>query len=264
MNFVSINGITLHYRLDGFKDGLPLLFINSLGCDLRIWDKVIPHLADHFALIRYDKRGHGLSDCPPGPYTIRDHANDLAGLLAYLQVERAILVGISVGGMVALDYAVSHPDNLSALVLSDTGAKIGTADFWNQRVETIRKNGLDNMAETILTRWFAPAFAAEHPADYRGYHNMLTRMPVAGYIATCQALRDADLRESAKTITAKTLILAGSEDLATPPHLGRRLAKTLPDAHFELIEQAAHLPCIEQPAAMAAKMIEFFRENGYV
>jgi 3-oxoadipate enol-lactonase len=260
MKFERVGEITLHYTLDGLKEGLSLVFINSLGTDLRLWNKLVPYFAEHFPIIRYDKRGHGLSDCPPGPYSIRDHTTDLAGLLKHLEVKQAILIGISVGGMIALDQAISKPDSVRALVLCDTAAKIGTPEFWQERIDAIRKNGLDNMAEVILARWFAPAFVDRHPAEYQGHYNILTRTPVTGYIGTCQAIRDADLREPAGTVTAKTLVLCGSEDLATPPDLGRELADRLIDARFELIEQAAHLSCVEQPEIVAAKIDQFLRE----
>lgn len=241
-----------------------MVFINSLGTDLRLWDKLIPHFAEDFPIIRYDKRGHGLSACPPGPYSIRDHANDLAGLLEHLNVRQAILIGISVGGMIALDHAIRHSQSIKALVLCDTAPKIGTPEFWRERIAAIQKNGLDGMAATILARWFSPAFSAQHPADYQGYSNMLTRMPVSGYLATCAAIREADLREPAKTIKIKSLVLCGAEDLATPPEVGRELVEALEDAHFELIEKAGHLPCIEQPEAMAQKINRFFQEFLYV
>lgn len=264
MRFATINGITLHYALEGLKDGVPLVFINSLGSDLRLWDKLVPNFADNFSIIRHDKRGHGLSDCPPGPYSIRNHTDDLAGLLEMLKVKDVILIGISVGGMIALDYATNCPQSVRAMVLCDTGPKIGAAEFWKERIEALRVNGMLHMAEIILARWFAPAFPNEYPADYQGYYNMLTRMPVKGYMATCAALRDADLRETVATIKAKTLVLCGAEDLATPPSVGRELTETLHDARFEQIEKAAHLPCVEQPEAMATKIIQFLRENSYV
>lgn len=260
MEFATLDGITLHYTLEGLKTGIPLVFINSLGTDLRIWDQVVSSFNGRFPIIRYDKRGHGLSDCPPEPYTIVDHSNDLLNLLAYLGVEPAILAGISVGGMIALDLAIRQPERVRALVLSDTAAKIGTAGYWNERINAIREQGMEPMAEMILSRWFAPAFSVQRPADYQGYRNMLTRMPVAGYTGTCAAIRDADLRDQVATIRAKALVLCGAEDAATPPDLARGLADALPDGRFEMIERAGHLPCVEQPEAMAAKIDRFLRE----
>jgi 3-oxoadipate enol-lactonase len=166
--------------------------------------------------------------------------------------------------MIALDYAARHPEGIKALVLCDTAAQIGTADMWNERIAALRESGMDVLREGILTRWFAPGFASQRPADYRGYANMLTRTPLMGYTATCEAIRDADLTEAAGTIQTRSLVLCGAEDTATPPDLARGLADTLVDARFELIESAAHLPCIEQPDVMAAKMNQFFMENNYV
>lgn len=261
--FATIDGITLHYNLEGLTTGLPLVFLNSLGTDLRIWDKVAPHLAHRYYLVRYDQRGHGLSDSPPGPYTIRQHADDLAGLLAFLHLGQVILVGDSVGGMIALDYAAHRPEKVKALILCDTAAKIGTAEMWNDRIDTVRKFGMAHLGAVILERWFSPAFTRQHPADIRGYFNMLTRTPVEGYTATCDAIRDTDLSEAVRTIRAPSLILCGSEDAATPPELVRGLAQAMPNARFELISGAGHIPGIEQPAALAAKITQFLSENGY-
>lgn len=260
MKFATVGGLTLYYTLEGLMEGTPLVFINSLGTDLRIWDGLLPQFADRFFIIRYDKRGHGLSDCPSGPYAIRDFTNDLANLLQYLGLKEAFLIGISVGGMIALDYAATYPEAVKGLVLCDTAAKIGTAAYWNERIDAVRERGLARMAQVILSRWFAPTFSADRPADYGGYHNMLTRTPLEGYAATCEALRDADLRAVAKTIQARTLVLCGAEDLATPPDLVRGLSESLPDAQFDLIKGAAHLPCIEQPEAMALKINQFLQE----
>lgn len=264
MRFTSIGEITLHHRLEGSPGGVPLVFINSLGTDLRIWDQVAPRFTERFCLIRYDKRGHGLSDCPPGPYTIRDHMNDLSGLLEVLQIKEAIFIGVSVGGMIALDYASCHPDRVKALVLCDTATKIGSAEGWNERIEAIRQGGMVPIGKTILERWFTPEFLERRPADCQGYFNLLTRTPAEGYIATCEAIREADLSEAVGHITAPALVVGGAEDLATPPQLVSELAEMLPQARFELIEQAGHLPSIEQPEALAAKIHQFLQENGYV
>jgi 3-oxoadipate enol-lactonase len=257
MEFTTVNNVTLHYACEGVSEGPPLVFVNSLGTDLRIWDRVVPHFNRNYRIIRYDKRGHGLSDCPPAPYSIRDHAADLAGLLDQLEVPQAILVGISVGGMIALDFTATWPERVQSLVLCDTAPKIGTAVLWNERITNLHQHGMIAMGDTILSRWFASSFAAREPAAYRGYANMFTRMTIEGYTGTCAAIRDANLTEAAQTITAPTLVLCGAEDLATPPALVQGLCELIRHAQFHKIPDAGHLPCVEQPDILAEHIAQF-------
>jgi len=260
--FFTTNGITLHYKADSQPGSIPIVFLNSLGSDLRIWDNIVPYFTKSHSIICYDKRGHGLSDCPPAPYAIQDHTDDVAALVEFLGHEKAILIGDSVGGMIALDYAIQHPEKVTELVLCDTAAKLGTTDYWQERIETLQSSGYSQLAEMILSRWFSPDYSTRCPAEYNGYRNMLTRTPLEGYIGTCQAIRDADLREPAQNMTAPTLVLCGAEDSATPPELVSELAKILPNARFELIEEAGHIPSIEQPQVMAEKIKLFLEERN--
>jgi 3-oxoadipate enol-lactonase len=257
MDFTLKHDLTTHYLREGNREGTPLVFINALGTDLRIWDAVVPHLVERHPVIRYDKRGHGLSDCPPAPYSIRDFSNDLLGLLDHLEVSQATLVGISVGGIIALDFAVLCPERVHALVLCDTAPKIGTADLWNERINTLRAQGMHSMADAILSRWFAPSFKEQSPASYRGHYNMLTRTPVEGYTGTCEAIRDADLTEAVKAISMRTLVLSGAEDVSTPPDVARKLVELIPDVKFQEIPGAGHLTCVEQPDAVAERIERF-------
>jgi pimeloyl-ACP methyl ester carboxylesterase len=143
------------------------------------------------------------------------------------------------------------------LVLCDTAPVIGTADLWNERIDTLRQHGMGYLAGAILARWFAPAFMEENTAATQGYTNMLTRMPVEGYTGTCEAIRDADLTAAAKSIEAPTLILVGAEDPSTPPQLVRGLKDLIPQAQYHEIPGAGHLPCVEKPAETAAFIAEF-------
>ena len=261
--FVTLDGITLHYRREGQAGRPALLFVNSLGTDLRIWDAVVPAFANRFGILRHDSRGHGLTDGPNGPYTIADLADDLERLVDHLKLETLIPIGISIGGMVALELSVRRARQTAALVLCDTGARIGTTETWDERIRTVREHGLEAIGEMVLDRWFTPAFASERPAERRGFYHMLTRTPSAGYAATCQGLRDADLTDSARRVTARTLVLGGVEDMATPPELMRRLAQSIPGASLRLIEGAAHLPCLEKPKETAAAISEFLTDQGY-
>ena len=263
MYFASINKFVLHYKREGKIDGISIVFINSLGTDLRIWDAILSSFIESYSIVRYDKRGHGLSDTPPPGYTIRDHSDDLLGLLDHLHIKETILVGISVGGMIALDFASLHPTRVKALILCDTAAKIGTTHMWNDRILTIHQHGMEFLAHSVLARWFTTSFRQQQPAAYRGYHNMLTRIPAEGYIGTCEAIRDADLTAQTLTIQTKTLVLCGMEDASTPPALVQATAEILSHSQFHLIADAGHLPCIEQPQVVVDHIKQFLKENRY-
>lgn len=260
MPYFNNNDVAIHFETQGLKADHPkpvIVFINSLGTDLRIWDDVRDELAPDHVLITYDKRGHGLSDIGSTPYAIADHVNDLAALLDHLHQTQVIVVGLSVGGLIAQGLQVARPDLVKALVLSNTAHKIGTPDSWNSRIAAIEANGLASILEPVMERWFTPAFRQPESPAYRGYCNMFTRQPVAGYIATCAAIRDADFTQAAQRITAPTLCIAGDKDGSTPAELVRSLADLIPQAGFAVVSDAGHLPCIEQPAAYARLLRDF-------
>ena len=167
MSFARVNGAVLHWREDGPREAPAVLFANSLGSDLRIWDDVVAALAKEFRLVRYDKRGHGLSDVAT-PFGIDDHASDVAALLDHAGIGPCALVGISMGGMIAQRFAVRFPNRVRALVLCDTAAKIGTAEIWNERIRAIRQSGMAAVAETVIQRWFAPGFRVRAPEAWQG------------------------------------------------------------------------------------------------
>ena len=263
MRAVTVEGVTLHVREDGPADGPALVFSNSLGTDLRIWDRLLEHLPQGLRIIRYDKRGHGLSDCPPQPWGMGDHVADLAGLMDALGLRKAVVCGLSVGGMIAQGLAAERPDLVRALVLCDTGAKIGNPEMWDERISAIRAGGMAALADAILERWFTARFRAEAP-DFPLWRNMLLRTPVEGYTGTCAAIRDTDLVESTSRLRLPCLAVCGSEDGATPPDLVRETAGLIPGSRFALIRRAGHLPPVEQPAELARLIAEFLRETGHV
>jgi 3-oxoadipate enol-lactonase len=250
---------------DGAPDGRPaLVFTNSLGTDLRVWDPLLPELAWRGRRLRFDQRGHGLSDCPPGPYTIDNLADDLEALLDERGIGRTVLVGLSVGGMIAQAFAARRPERVAALVLCDTAHRIGSAEMWQTRIDALQAGGIESLAEPILERWFSARFRTGRPAELALWRNMLTRTPLQGYVATCAAIRDADLTEGAARLVMPTLCLVGSEDGATPPALVRELAALLPAAHFAEIPGAGHLPSVEAPAAMGRLIADFLKEHALV
>jgi 3-oxoadipate enol-lactonase len=261
MPFGLYNHQVLHFRDENPGRERTFVFVNSLGTDLRIWDDLIAHWAGDFRTLRYDLRGHGLSDTPPAPYSIDDHVADLAALLDAQAIKSATVVGLSVGGMIAQALAGQRPDLVGQLVLCDTAHKIGTQETWNARIEAVRSAGLASIADAVLERWFSSEFRRSRAIDLAGYRNMLTRTPVEGYIGTCATLRDTDLTAMAARLTQPTLCLVGEEDGATPPALVRTLSELIPNAGFKTIPSAGHLPCIEQPKLLAGWIETFVRRN---
>jgi 3-oxoadipate enol-lactonase len=258
---VASNGINLHCRVEGPAAGTPVVFSNSLGTDFRVFDALPPLLLPGLRFIRYDKRGHGLSDATPAPYRMADHVADLAGLLDALKVKRAVIVGLSIGGLITLGLAASRPDLVRAIVLMDSAHKIGTDEMWNGRIDAVRKGGIAAIADGVMERWFSPGFRKE-PANVAGWRNMLTRTTVDGYAGSSTAIRDVDYEREARALAVPVLGIAGSFDLATPPDLVKGTVAIIPKARFVLIEGAGHLPCVEAPEKVAAAVNQFFKENG--
>jgi 3-oxoadipate enol-lactonase len=258
--FLKAHGIIQHFVSEGSQDKPILVFANSLGSDLRIWDSVVSHLASDFRIIRYDKRGHGLSDVPAPPYSLDDLVLDLVGVLDALEIKEATVCGLSVGGVIAQGLAIRCPDRVRGLVLCDTGMRIGSVASWEERIAIVKDSGLSKLVGPSMERWFTTGFREHRNVEMQGYANMLRRISRDGYLGTCYALRDADLTQETPKMNKPTLVLCGDQDIATPPELGRELAQAISNARFALIENAAHLICIEQPEATARQIVEFFRE----
>ena len=259
MRFVRVNGAVIHHAIRGASNRPTIVFSNSLGTDFRIWNAVADALADDYRLVFYDKRGHGLSEATPAPYALTDHVGDLAALLDHLGVKSTTIVGLSVGGMIAQGLAALRPDLVERLVLSDTAHKIGSDELWNARIDAVTNGGIVSISDQILERWFTPAYRDPGNADFVGYTAMLERTTVDGYAGTCAALRDADLTESARALKVPVLCIVGDQDRSTPPDLVRSTADLIQGARFEIVNDAGHLPCIEQPAVTAALIRNFLQ-----
>jgi len=262
MKALAANGQVLHYEDQGPSDGPVVVFSNSLGTDFRLWDPILPYLPEGLRLIRYDKRGHGLSTCPGGPYRIEDHRDDLIGLLDRLAIERAAFVGLSVGGMIVQALGAKRPDLAKGLVLCDTGHKIGPPEIWEARIQAVRENGIAGMSDGILERWFSQDFRTSRSDELALWRAMLTRTPVEGYLGTCRAIQKADLTEGTKSLSMPVTCVVGSEDGATTPDLVRSTADLI-GCDLHEIEGAGHLPCVEEPKIMASIIETFLRENRF-
>jgi 3-oxoadipate enol-lactonase len=238
----------IHFETSEFKpDRKTLVFVNSLGTDFRIWQDVAAQLTPTFNIVLHDKRGHGLSTLGTAPHRIETYAQDVAALLDMLKVKSAIAIGLSIGGLIVQALYHLRPDLVSKLVISNSAVKIGTEQSWGQRIAAVQNNGIESVADTVMKMWFSPEFHQRAPEKLSLYRTMLARTYPAGYLACCEALREADFTSQAAMIDVPTLFIGGDNDGSTPPALVEASSRLVPGSHFELIAGPAHIPCVETP-----------------
>ncbi|WOI55780.1 3-oxoadipate enol-lactonase [Palleronia sp. LCG004] len=262
MPIATFDGLHLHYEESGDPDGAPIVFANSLGTDMRLWDAILPLLPAGLRIIRYDKRGHGLSDCPPMPYSMGMLITDAERLMDRLDVRDSLFVGLSIGGMIAQGLSVKRPDLIRAVVLSNTAAKIGTPEIWKDRIDTLKIDGIEALADAVMERWFSAEFRATD--EIVKWRHLLCRTPRDGYGGCSAAISGTDFYASTATLRLPALGIAGSEDGSTPPDLMRETMDLIPGSDFALIRGAGHLPCVEKPEEYAGILSDFIRRTGHV
>lgn len=256
MPFADFERIRLHYQFTGDSNLPALVFSNSLGADLSMWEPQLAALAPHFRILRYDNRGHGESSVPDGPYTIDDLGCDVLRLMNVLHIERASFCGLSMGGVIGQWLGIHTANRLHKLVLANTAAKIGVPEVWNARIELVLNEGLDPVIPGTLERWFTSAFHAAHPEAIQATDAMLRGTSVPAYAACCAAIRDADFRSCLSAIAVATLVLAGTDDPVTTPEDGRYLADNIPAASYVELD-SAHLSNVEAAEAFNTALLDF-------
>lgn len=261
MPFAMHDGLRLYWKLDGRADAPALVLLNSIGTDMGLWDTALPALLPHFRVLRIDTRGHGASDAPDGDYTLAGLAADVAAVMDAAGIARAAIAGVSLGGMIAMQMALDAPDRVEALALVCTSAHMDAAS-WNTRVETVRAQGTQAIAELAMGRFLSPGFVRSHPAVAQGLRANLVAMADAGYAGCGAAIRDMELAERLPAIAVPTLIVAGDRDTSTPfTGHGEHLASAIPGAEVVHLD-SSHLPPIESPAALGAALIRFLTDTA--
>jgi 3-oxoadipate enol-lactonase len=214
-----------------------------------MWDPQAQALAHRFRVVSCDVRGHGDSPVPRGPYSIAELGADLIALLDRLEVQRAHLCGLSIGGMLSLWAAAHAPERVGRLIVCCTTARFGAdaRSIYRERAQTVRARGLEGLADGVIARWFTPQFAAACPDVVARMRAELLATPAEGYAACCEALADLDLTAELPRIAAPTLVIAGQHDQATPPEHGEAIAGAVVSARFVALADAAHLASVERP-----------------
>ncbi|AWP73315.1 3-oxoadipate enol-lactonase [Bordetella bronchiseptica] len=259
MSYADLSQARLYYVIDGPADAPVLVLSNSLGTCADMWARQIPELSRRFRVLRYDTRGHGKSSVPDGEYSFAQLGGDVAELLEHLRIERAHFCGLSMGGPTGMWLALERPELIDRLILCNTAARIGSAEGWSARIAAVRQDGLETMAPGLVERWLTPQYRAAEPGLVQLLVDMLRRIPDAGYMANCAALRDADLRERVAAIRARTLVISSTHDLAATPQDGKALAAAIPGARYVELD-TSHISNWEQPEAFTRALTGFLTE----
>jgi 3-oxoadipate enol-lactonase len=249
--------MTLYYRAEGPDDAPAIVLSSSLGTTHELWAAQTAELAKSFRVLRYDHRGHGRSDVPPGPYTVEQLATDVIELLDRLGLASVTFCGLSLGGAVGMWLASRAPDRVARLVLCATSARFADPAFWLDRARTVRDAGVAAVADVVLERWFTPRFRATQPQTVDRFRRLLVSTPREGYAACCDALAEWDFRDDLRTIAAPTVVVVGEEDPSTPPEHAALIAGRIPGAKLEVVRGAAHLVNVEQPDAVVRAIVEY-------
>ena len=252
--------VEVSYSVDGPAEAPVVVLSNSLGADRGMWDPQVPPLAERYRVVTYDARGHGRSPVPAGPYSIDDLTDDLVALLDRLDVPRAHVVGLSLGGMTAMRLAAREPERVDRLVVLCTSAHIGGTTY-AERAVLARAEGTAALAPAVVARWLTPDFAAGHPDVVARLEAMVAGTADEGYAGCCEALAALDLREDLPQIAAPTLVVAGAQDPALPPEHQQRIVEGIPSSSLFTVTEAAHLANVEQPLRVTGAILGHLDEG---
>jgi 3-oxoadipate enol-lactonase len=262
----TVNGIDTRYVFEDRSGGPALTFIHQLGGDLSVWDTLAGHFRHRFRVLRYDVRGHGASAVSNTAFGFKELSADLTALLDAKDIEKTHLVGMSMGGMIAQQFALDHAGKSGSrtlsLTLCDTASRTApeAQESWNERAALVRREGLHSLADVTMARWFTPDFRRTNRDTVARICDVLLRTPAEGYARACEALRDFDVHERLPQLRVPTLAVAGRHDSGTPPELTEALAQAIPDARFETLD-AAHLAPVEESHGFAALLEAFLRQQ---
>jgi 3-oxoadipate enol-lactonase len=261
---ITVNGISVNYTFDGPASGPVITLSNSLASNLSMWDPQIPALASHYRILRYDTRGHGGTEAPPGPYSLDELTEDARGLLQALGITRTHFIGLSMGGMIGQIMALKYPQMLRSVVLCDTMSRVPTEakPMWDERIHTAESRGMEPVVESTIARWFTEPFRQQGSPVLDRVRTMIRTTPPRGYAGCCHAIAALNLTDRLNAIALPTLIIVGEDDPGTPVAASRVIHEQIKGSELVILKSAAHLSNLEQPEAFNQALTTFLQKVG--
>lgn len=258
---IDLGDVSLNWTDSGCTTGAPVVFIQSFGMDLSIWDNILPLLPTGIRPIRFDLRGHGASSCPHAPYSMGALVRDTEQLLDHLNLRDVMVVGLGLGGMIAQGLAVKRLDQVRALVLCNTAAKIGHAPHWQAMIDEIENDGSTALAERMMPLWFHRASIREN--QHAQVLEIFKATAVQGLSGCLSALKGSDFYTPTSGLRLQTLALAGAEDRMVPPDMTQETAALIPGSDYRLIRKSGHISPLDQPDVFAQHLNDFIQRTGH-
>lgn len=258
---IFLPDLRLNAEISGPQGGAPLVLVHALGTDLTIWEDMLPLLPPTLRILRLDLRGHGLSDTPAGPYAMGALIRDVERLMDHFALTDAVILGLSIGGLIAQGLAVKRMDLIRAMILSNTAARIGRPEQWQARIDTVRTGGMQAIHDATMERWLGRKW--QETQSLARLSRTFLATPAEGWCACATAIAGTDFYETTATLTLPTLAIAAANDGSTPPDLVRETAALIRGHRFALIRGAGHIPMVEKPAEYAALVTQFLTEIGH-
>jgi 3-oxoadipate enol-lactonase len=261
---ITVNGISVHYTLEGPASGPVITMSNSLASNLSMWEPQMPVLTSRYRVLRYDTRGHGETEATAGPYSLDELSEDVRALLQALGITRTHFIGLSMGGMIGQIIAIKYPQMLQSLVLCDTMSRVPTEakPMWDDRIHTAETGGMEPLVEPTLARWFTEPFRQKGSPVLDQVRTMIRNTPPRGYTGCCHAIAALNLTDHLKAITLPTLIIVGEDDPATPVAASHVIHEQIRGSELVILKSAAHLSNLEQPEAFNQALTAFLPKVG--
>ena len=257
MFLTSINGAEINYRLDGNENLPTLILSNSLTTNFHLWEEQVPSFTDHFRVLRYDNRGHGGSSSPKGEYSIDDIGNDILLLMDHLDINKASLCGISLGGMVAMWLGIHAGNRVDKLIVCNSSSDLSPPDPWQERIKMVNSQGMPSIVDAGLARFLSEKFRESNSPKIGLLKSMMTTCEVSGYSGCCAAVRDMNLTSQLSQINNPTLIIASELDPSTPVSHSEIINREISGSKLTVIEGVAHLSNIEKPDEFNKAVLDF-------
>jgi 3-oxoadipate enol-lactonase len=261
MPVIDANGCPIYVAMEGPENAPVLMLSNSLGTTHAMWQPQVDAFTKHFRLLRFDRRGHGQSSVPKGPYSMEQLGRDVLSILDKLGLKKVSWCGLSMGGMEGMWLGANAPERLERIVLCNTSSYFPDKTMWNDRLKFVRSNGLAAMAGANMERWFTTGFREREPGTIKAMIEMFAATPLEGYIACGEAVRDMDHRPLLPKVKVPTLVVIGRHDPATVPEAGQYVHANIPGAEVAVIE-AAHISNIEQPEQFTEAVLGFLTKRS--